>query len=142
MSAIKRTKTKMWEFKPFESRSKNPKRYCRITKDMQESPAWQDLSPYAITVYLLLKTKYNFGNADDLSLTYKEGMQYMGQKRFTKSIDELIDHGFIYLVRQSWNSRQCNLYGLSDEWQKWGTEEFKVISRSKRDSKSTNRLKI
>lgn len=141
MSANKQTRTK-YEFKSFESRSKNTKRYCRITKDMQESPAWLDLSPFAITVYLMLKTKYNLGNADNLSLTYKEGLKHMCQTRFTKSVDELIDHGFIYLVRQAWTSRECNLYGLSAEWQKWGTEEFKVISRSKRDSKSTNRLKI
>ena len=128
-----------YEFESFESNTKTGK-YVRLANDMQDSAAWEDLSCFAIRVYLLIKKKYNKNNADDISLTYKEAKKYMNDRTFTKSIDELIEHGLIKIVRQSWTSRECNIYGLSEGWKKYGTPAFECTPRKKRSPASTNRL--
>lgn len=122
-----------YRFKPFESKTEGG-RHLRITLNMMESKAWSELSSYAIQAYLLIKIKYSGGNEDDISLTYKEGMEHMTKRRFTKAIDELIEHGFIVMVKHRQNTRECNIYGLSDMWQKYGTEGFMIV---KRPSKKT-----
>lgn len=129
MGKLKRKNS--YRFRPFESKTENG-RHLRITLNMMESKAWQELSAYAIQAYLLLKIKYIGTNHDDLSLTYKEGMQYMTQRRFTDAIDELIEHGLIVIEKHRQNTRECNVYGLSDMWQNYGTKAFKVRTRPKR----------
>jgi hypothetical protein len=101
---------------------------------MMESKAWCELSSYAIQAYLLIKIKYRGENENDISLTYKEGIEHMTKRRFTKAIDELIEYGFIVMVKHRQNTRECNLYGLSDMWQQYDTEGFKI---TKRPSKKT-----
>ncbi len=132
-------KKESYRFKSFEGSFENG-RHLRITMNMMESVAWQELSSYAIHVYLLLKIKYKGDNAEDLSLTYEEGMQYMSQRRFTQALDELIDHGFIRIVKHRQNTRECNIYGLSDMWQHYLTDKFEVSSRLKKKPGSTGRL--
>lgn len=124
-----------YEFKPCESVSKKPKHYIRITDNMMDSKAWEGLSCQAIVIYMNIKKKYNFTNENNLSFTYKEGLEIMNKRTFTKSIDNLIDNGFIYIVRQGL-LKQCSIYGLSDNWQYFGTSAFKVVSRVKRMNKS------
>ena len=128
-----------YEFESWESNTKTGK-YVRIANDMQDSAAWEDLSCFAVRVYLLMKKKYNKNNADDISLTYKEAGKYMNARTFTKSIDELIEHGFIKIVRQSWTSRECNIYAFSENWKRFGTTEFLMEPRRKRAPASTNML--
>lgn len=123
-----------YDFKPFESESKKPKHYIRITDNMMDSKAWKGLSCQAIVIYMNIKKKYNFTNENNLSFTYKEGLEIMNKRTFTKAMDNLIDNGFIHIVRQGL-LKQCSIYGLSDEWQYFGTNAFKVISRVKRMNK-------
>jgi hypothetical protein len=136
---------KDFEFKPFESTTRTAK-HLRITNNMLESAAWKKLSCHAMVIYMYMKSKYNFNNENDISLTYAEGQKLMHKNTFTKAIDELIEYGFIKVIRQSWTSRECNIYGFSSMWQKYGTPEFKIDPRRKRDSTATKnkkaRLKI
>lgn len=120
-----------WEFKSFEGSSKRG-RHLRITKEMMESLAWSKLSNNAIRLYLEMKIKYNQNNADNISLTYKEGGHWMAKATFTKCIDELIDYGFIKIIRQAWTSRECNIYGFCDQWKWFGTDKFRILPRIKR----------
>jgi len=117
-----------YRFKPFEGKTENG-RHLRITLNMMESKAWSELSSYAIQAYLLLKIKFTGDNQDNLSLTYKEGLQVMTKARFTKAIDELIEYGFIVIVKHRPNTRECNVYGLSDMWQNYETPAFSVEKR-------------
>ncbi|PKM82558.1 MAG: hypothetical protein CVU89_03395 [Firmicutes bacterium HGW-Firmicutes-14] len=128
-----RQSKEQWQFKTFESRTKTAK-HLRITNNMIESPAWQNLSCYAITVYVHMKAKYNFSNQDDISMTYEEAKKLMAKATFSKAIDELIETGFIQLIRQSWTARQPNIYSFSEMWQQYGTDNFKIQKRRKRDS--------
>lgn len=126
----KKSKTQ-YDFRPSESTCTKPKRYLRLTDNMINSNAYQDLSCYAIAVYVAFKNKYNFTNEDNISLTYKEGQKLMGRTRFTKTLDELIEHGFIYIVRQGLLNK-CTIYGLSDGWQYFDTKALEVKHRAKR----------
>jgi len=128
-----------FRFKPFESGNKEG-RHLRITLNMMDSPAWKKLSSYAIHVYLLMKIKFTGTNESDISLTYKEGMEHMTQRRFTEALDELIDYGFIIIVKHRQNTRECNVYGLSDQWQYYGTDRFKIDARPKKQPDSTKVL--
>lgn len=107
---------------------------------MMESEAWSKLSSFAIHVYLLLKIQYNGENKDNLTLTHKEGTRHMTDRRFTAALDELINYGFIYIVEYRFNTRESNIYGLSDMWKHYGTDKFKIYPRPKRSADSTQRL--
>ena len=117
-------------FEPFESRTANG-RYCRITKDMMSSPAWQTLDIFAKVLYLHIKIKYIPGKERDISFTYREGTQLMSSRTFTKNMDKLIEVGFIDLVEHRPFSALCNIYGLSHRWHKYGTPEFVQKTRPK-----------
>lgn len=121
-------KTKIdYEFRAFES-GKKKGRHLRLAEDMRESKAWKDLNYKQIAVYVEMKAKYNGTNEDDISFTYVEAKEClkMDKTTFTKSIDSLIEHGFIYIVRQGGLNKQCTIYGLSGEWRYFGTSAFKV----------------
>ncbi len=132
-------KTRKARFKPFEGEHEGG-RHLRITLNMMESEAWSKLSSFAIHVYLLLKIQYNGENKDNLTLTHKEGTQHMTDRRFTAALDELINYGFIYIVEYRFNTRESNIYGLSDMWKHYGTDKFKIYPRPKRSADSTQRL--
>jgi hypothetical protein len=122
-------------FHPFESRSENSP-YARITRNMVNSQAWQELNPYEQALYLHMKLKYTGkpGSEKDISFTYKEGEKLMSKRVFTRSLDKLIEVGLIDLVRHMPYSALCNIYGLSDRWHEYGTPEFKLKARPKRKS--------
>lgn len=123
-----------YDFKPHESTVKKCKRYLRITNNMMESKAWENLTCHAMALFMHIKIKYNFTNDDNISFTYVEGKKLMDKKTFTKAIDKLIDNGFIYIVKQGL-LKECSIYGFSKEWQYYDTTAFKVKSRVKRMSK-------
>ena len=119
-----------YELKPFESKTKKGK-HIRIADDMMSSKAWEDLSVYARALYMEFKRKYNGVNEDDISFTYEEGKKIMSKNTFIKALDELIEHGFIYIIRPGGLNKQCTIYGFSNEWQYYGTNAFKVDKRIK-----------
>lgn len=125
----------LFEFRPFESVNKHDK-HLRITNSMMESKAWVSLSTHSMILYIYMKKKYNFNNADDISFTYKEGKELMSKAVFTKSLDQLIECGLIDVVEQNWSSRKCNIYGFSARWHKYGTSDFVEHSRIKRKARS------
>lgn len=131
-------KRKDYGFRPFEGPGIRGK-HLRITNFMMESAAWKDLTIHSIALYVHIKAKFNYSNEDNISFTYAEGERLMNKRTFTKSIDQLIDLGFIKIVRQGWTTREPNIYGFSDQWQRYGLEELKISSRSKR---ATSRGKI
>lgn len=129
-----RRKKKDYGFKPFEKSSGADNRHIRITLDMLESSAWKKLTPYSILIYLNMKARYTGSNENDISLTYTEASELMNPRTFTKSIDQLIELGFIELVEQNWNKRKPNVYGFSEQWRYFGTAKFDVKQRKKKAS--------
>lgn len=128
-----------YDFKSYESISKKPKKYLRLTDNMMKSKAWEALTCHAIVVYINIKLKYNFTNENNLSFTYSEGKKLMDKTTFTKALDNLIENGFIKIVRQG-VLKECSIYGLCEQWQYFNTPAFKIIPRIKRTRKP--KLKI
>lgn len=131
-------------FKPFESRTLNS-RYVRITESMLKSKAWKELDPYEHSAYLSFKLKYferrtdGSDNRKNISLTYEEMKPVMSPDRFKKCIDNLIKYGFIDIVEHRPQTRNATIYGFSDRWHKYGTDDFKEhqrvrLSRRKKDT--------
>ena len=120
----------------FESNNEHG-RFAKITIDMMNSPAWRALSVYEVALYLAIKSKYKGvnksgqDNSQDLSFTYKEGLQLMSKDRFIIAIDRLLETGFIDLIEHLPQARRPTIYGLSARWREYGTPEFKKQARGK-----------
>ncbi len=126
-------KKKDYGLKPFEKDVKSAdNHHIRVTRNMMESVAWKALTVYSRVLYIEMKLKYVGSNENDISFTYAEGEALMSKHTFTKSIDQLIDHGFIQIIRQGWSIREPNIYGFHIMWQQFGTKHFSVNSRRKR----------
>lgn len=134
-------KKKIVYHEKFESKKSNGK-YTKLVDNMQDSEAWLDLSVYAKVLYIEMKRKYTVNkagddNKDDISYTYIDckKRKLMSTERFTKSIDELINHGFIKITRPGrygGNTKEknaCVLYGFSSQWQKYNTDDFNIKPR-------------
>ncbi|MHB1325671.1 MAG: hypothetical protein ACYC0L_05615 [Thermoleophilia bacterium] len=133
MAARKARKT--WKFISAESR-KEDGRFVRIAEDMLESLAWRQLDVYEQTLYLAMKNKFRVNshgmdNGNNISFTYSEGRKLMTPRRFTKSIDHLIEVGLIDLLEQWRHTRKSNIYGLSPRWHDYGTDKFREKKRIK-----------
>jgi len=126
-------KKKDYGFKPFEKDvTSADNHHIRITRSMLSSNAWKTLTVHSRVLYMEMKSKYTGGNENDISFTYKEALEIMNDRTFTKCIDQLIDLGFIKLLEQNWTLRKPNIYGFSDQWKYYGTDKFNVRSRVKR----------
>lgn len=118
-----------------------PTNFMVIYWDMYDSKAWSELTAKDIQLYMHMLRKYHRkvtsgmiydSNKDNISVTEtttKNSIGYsefMAKETFWKSIDHLIELGFIKLIRNGYSTRQCNIYGFSDMWQKYGTKEFHI----------------
>lgn len=135
-------KKKQTSFKTFESFTEHAQ-HLRIAHNMMDSAAWKELDPYDVVVYLEFKRRYNGkkDNESDISLTYEEMKKKMDKERFKKSIDRLIEVGFIDLVKHRAQQRKATIYGLSNRWRYYGTQLFeegkKRAKLSRRSSMET-----
>ena len=66
----------------------------------------------------------------------------MNQRTFYKSIDKLIELGFVKVIRNGYAAKICNIYGFSDMWKVYGTKGFEVKEEFKRLSKQKYKLKL
>lgn len=103
--------------------------------DMYDSAAWQELTAKDIQLYLHMLRKYqrkstngiiHESNKDNISVTGKDYLKLMAPITFRKCIDHLIELGFIKLIRNGYDAKQCNIYGFNDEWQRYGTKDFHI----------------
>jgi hypothetical protein len=110
-------------------------RFSMLYWDMYDSAAWQELTAKDIQLYLHMLRKYqrintngiiHGSNKDNISVTEKDYLKFMAKETFWKSIDHLIELGFVKLIRNGYASRECNIYGFNDEWQRYGTEAFHI----------------
>ena len=122
-----RTKLKKPSHQPFEGKNRTGL-FFKITNEMVSSPAWRDLSLEARGLYVEFKAKYRQRvddgkvvscNVDDISMPVSEYSAFCGQRKFERTRDELISHGFIQLLKRQKYMGQPNIFGLSDEWQNW-----------------------
>jgi hypothetical protein len=141
-------KKKKLNYESFETRGNSY--FISLYNDMLNSEAWKKLNAHDIKLYLYFKTKYHRkvingiienSNRDDITFPKKtygskpDQIGYediMNQRTFFKSIDNLIELGFIRVIQNRWTTREATIYGFSDMWKYYGTEKFKISHRDRR----------
>lgn len=114
-----------------------------------ESQAFRGLSGTAKTVYFdfrlkcqLTKLKTPHGRKKEWVITNNGKIQYcyseaqkrgITRPRFQRAIDELVQKGFIDIHHSGQGGRKGDksLYGISDRWRAWGTDNFVEKKRTK-----------
>lgn len=132
--------------KVFESWQTNGhSNFMQIFHDLFDSKAWQELNAHDCFLYLHMLRKHQRNvikggyieksNCDDISMPKSEYEKFMNQRTFYKSIDKLIELGFVKVIRNGYAAKICNIYGFSDMWKVYGTKGFEVKEEFKRLSK-------
>ena len=110
---------------PFEGKNSSGA-FTKITNEMMQSPAWEDLNIRQQGLYLRLKSKYREkrvngvtveSNVDNISLPKAEWHIIYGDYRtFKKDMDALHEKGFIRTVARAKYMGEPNIYGFTDKW--------------------------
>lgn len=127
-------KKKLYE--PFESSNTNGK-FHKLADDMIKSKAWKEMTLIEKALYYEFKFKYTkhrdgTDNKNDLSMPKSEYTKLMNDRTFGKAIDRLIDLGFIKVIECRWTTRECTIYGFSEQWKYYGTDKFNVTDKDRR----------
>lgn len=111
---------KQAKFRNFESSEyfkdfKEP--YIRITRSMLTNERWLKLSYSAKTIYIYMKL-WSYGR-EEFSFSYKLALNIVkSRSTFKSSIDELVDNGFIEIIRISRTPGVGTKYKFSNKWYK------------------------
>ena len=128
-------------FETSQCRSYN---FIALYHDMTGSKAWKKLTGKDIQLYIQMRQKHqrrvtkgviHDSNANNISMPKAEYLQFMQQRTFEKCIDHLIELGFVKTVKNRYDTRECNIYGFSDMWKKYGTKDFVIRPEYRRTLK-------
>lgn len=111
----------------------NQGHFVLLPDSQTDSKAWKKLSTNAVWVYIEFMKKYkgkNSSTVDNLSLTYKEVKYKMSSATFWRAKDELLDLGFLKIVRPGGLMHRCTIYGLSEKWKFITDTNTKIISNT------------
>lgn len=72
-------------------------------------------------------------NKNELVFPYDDALERgITKPMFSRGLDSLLECGFIRIVKQGGGMlKDFSVYGLIDEWEKYGTDEFKFVPRAK-----------
>ena len=98
--------------------------FYMVTEKMVQSKAWDELDSYDKEVFIHIAIKFKGNNKHNLSFTYEEASKLQSPHRFNDSISHLVEKGLIDIMRSGGVWKKCNIYGLSERWRLYGTEEF------------------
>ena len=107
-----------------KNRNRFDGQFAGIEFNLMESEAFKNLSIYTKWLYIEFKHKFYGDNRKHIILTQNEIKKVMSINTFYKSRDQLIEKGFIDVVKRGGLEKQPAIYGLSDRWKKYGTKEF------------------
>lgn len=98
--------------------------YVKLDNSMTESAAWTSLSFGAVWVYIELRKsfEYNKGGNSHLVLPYSEVSWKMNARTFKSKKQELLDKGFIRVVKHGGLMNNPTVYALSSNWEKISRE--------------------
>ncbi len=116
-------KLKGGSMKPYES-IYGTDHFTLISESMMNSKAWQALPIKARYLYFEMKRSCAGDKikAHALVFTYEYAQQFMNQATFQRSLNHLIEKGFIMLESSGFRKHQPNLYGFSERWKQWGNK--------------------
>ena len=109
--------------------------WTKICDDMRESAAWRTLNRSQRCLYFELKYKFQsiWGgskskrvviseNSRNISYSVADAKEiYSDMRTLRADIDKLIECGFIDCISSGKITRECNIYGFTDRWKKYGT---------------------
>lgn len=114
------SRKKRKQFRDFESSAmlddyKEP--YVCITKSMLTSEKWGNLGYPAKTIYLYMKL-WSYGR-QEFEFSYNLALNVVGsRKTFKKAIDELVENGFLEIIRISRTPGIGTRYKFISKWYK------------------------
>lgn len=80
-----------------------------------------------------VNTKTLENNKNNISIPTKETRVLYGDNRtYIKDIDNLIECGFIRQITSGVPTMSVSIYGFSEQWKYFGTDEFKISEKDKR----------
>ena len=95
-----------------------------IEHSLVNSEAFKSLNINAKWLYLEYKLRFYGDNRKHIILTYREAKNIMAIGTFIKARKQLIERGFIDVIKRGGLEKQPIIYGLSDRWIKYGTKDF------------------
>ena len=95
-----------------------------IEHNIINSEAWKGLKAHTKWLYFEFKFRWYGDNTRNIILTYNEAKSIMAIKTFTNDRKLLIERGFIDVIKRGGLEKQFMIYGLSNRWKKYGTEDF------------------
>lgn len=113
-------KKKQKSFRSFESSEiindfKEP--YISLTKSMLNNEKWLDLSYSSKIIYIYMKL-WSYGR-QEFKFSYSLSLKIVKSRTtFKKSIDELVNKGFIEIIKISRIPGIGTVYKFSDKWYK------------------------
>jgi hypothetical protein len=102
--------------------------FAKLDHEIAQSKSFQELTVHAKWLYVEFLLRYNGKNKYNISFTQKEAEKIMSTKAFKKARNQLIERGFIDLIRRGGLWKQCSIFALSDRWRKYGTPEFEKVN--------------
>jgi len=112
------SKKKRKQFRTFESNAvyedfKEP--YICMTYSMLDNEKWLSLGYPAQIIYIYMK-KWAYGR-QEFKFSYRLGLHvFKSYSTFKRAIDELVDNGFIEIIRISRTPGIGTIYKFSDKW--------------------------
>lgn len=109
-------KHKITPFEPWETKNANgvEKRYFRMGATLMASEQMRSLSSSAFKIYCYMRIES--GGNRSFKFPHVKYRSYMSKPTFQKAKQELIDKGFIDVVRNNKNLRMANIYAFSERW--------------------------
>lgn len=90
--------------------------FIQLLWTFYDSKEWRSLHWYSKLAYLRIKRKYNPGNGEQITVSYREMADEMTQPTFSKAVKELTKVGFIDIEQKGGLSRKRNYYSISTRW--------------------------
>jgi hypothetical protein len=92
--------------------------FIGVPTNLFDSPAWNDLDPWAQRLFLMYEREYRGSGNGDLNIQFaeaKEKKQFNSPKTFYRCHNDLWEHGFLIMTRYGGygTERSCNLWGLT-----------------------------
>ncbi len=109
--------------------------FMQIFHDMFDSKAWKSLNAHDRDLFMHMLRKHQRkvisgyiekSNCDNISMPKSEYVKFINERTFSKSMDNLIEHGFIKVVRWGYPTRKCTIYSFNDAWKNYGAENFEI----------------
>jgi hypothetical protein len=97
-------------------KSRSP--FVMLPNHMTNCEAWKRLSFKAAWVYIEMRKKFKGHNENNITLSYREMKWKLASASFWMAIQELVEYGFIKIVKHGGLYRNATIYGLDKRWER------------------------